>query len=288
MGIQSHIEVNDLEQYSRKTCIRIQGLNIPQNTDTTDEVLLTFKEHLNITLTKHDIEAAHPLSNSRADKPAPIIVKLVRISDKENIMYKRRKLKDSGITLFEDMTRKNQLLLNRVRRDERVNNAWFYKGAVWCTINDRDFNRKLRVNLYQDIEDALIEARSFRGEQQRDFNIQRGNRSPRPQHDSSSNNRPPPRPVERAVVHVVRGTDSKKMVIGTKWRYQKKCCFSFSHTSEEYKMLWWTSVSSSLRLEKSLCLHVLSYYFDDSLAVNSTIMSCKWWVLRCLWGHFNA
>ena len=79
MGGQLHIELNDLEQSSRKTCIRIQGLNIPQNTETTDAVLITFKEHLNITLTKHDIEAAHPLPNSRADKPAPIIVKLVRI-----------------------------------------------------------------------------------------------------------------------------------------------------------------------------------------------------------------
>ena len=150
-------------------------------------------------MTNHDIKAAHPLPNSRADKPAPIIVKLVRISDKENIIYKRPKLK-CGITIFEDMTRKNQLLLNRVWRDERVNNAWFYKGAAWCTINDRDFNRKVRVNLYQGIEDALIEARSFRGEQQRDFNIQRGNRPPRPQHDNS-NNIPPPRPVECAVVH---------------------------------------------------------------------------------------
>ena len=107
MGRQLHIELNDLGKYSRKTCIRIKGLKIPQNTDTTDAVLSTFKENLNITLTKHDIEPAHPLPNSRADKPAPIIVRLVRISDKENIIYKRRKLKDSGITIFEDMTRKN-------------------------------------------------------------------------------------------------------------------------------------------------------------------------------------
>ena len=59
MGRQLHNELNDLEQYSRKTCICIQGLNIPQNTDTTDALLSTFKEHLNITLTKHDIGAAH-------------------------------------------------------------------------------------------------------------------------------------------------------------------------------------------------------------------------------------
>ena len=91
MGRQLHIELNDLEKYSRKTCIRIQGINIPQNTDTTDAVLSTFKEHLNLTLTKHDIEAAHPLPKSRPDKPAPIIAKLVRISDKENIIYRRRK-----------------------------------------------------------------------------------------------------------------------------------------------------------------------------------------------------
>ena len=64
---------------------------------------------------------------------------------------------------------------------------------------------------------------------------------------------------------LVRGTDSKKLGIGTKWRYQKIVCFSFSHTSEEYKMLWWTSVSGSLRLEKLLCLYVLSYDFDDFL-----------------------
>ena len=66
-----------------------------------------------------------------------------------------------------------------------------------------------------------------------------------------------------------------------------KKCLAF-RLSEEYKMLWWTSVSRSLRLEKSLRLYVLLYYFNDSPAVNSTIMSCKWWVLRCPCGAYQC
>ena len=39
MARQIHIELNEIEQYSRKGCIRIYGLNVPPNTNYVSAVL---------------------------------------------------------------------------------------------------------------------------------------------------------------------------------------------------------------------------------------------------------
>ena len=131
MARQLHCELNELEQYGRKGCVRIFGYTFNPEMDTTRAVLLLFKDKLNITLNRGDIIAAHPLPrkrqiDNRPTPPAPLFLKFVHYSDKESVIHSRRKLKNSGISIFEDLTRKNQLLLNRVSNDDRVVNAWFF------------------------------------------------------------------------------------------------------------------------------------------------------------------
>ena len=162
MARQIHIELNEIEQYSRKGCIRIYGLNVHPNTNYVSAVLHFLQNKLNINLHPHDLVAVHPLprrTSSNKDSPPPIFVKFVRYTDKSLVIRERRNLRGKGISIHEDMTHKNRLLLNRVTIDDRFEKAWFSNGSVWGLL--KDVNKKVRVNLYQSCDDAIKDAERF-------------------------------------------------------------------------------------------------------------------------------
>ena len=101
---------------------------------TTRAVLRLLKDELNINLNHKDIIAAQSLPrkqliDNRPAPSAPSFVKFVHYSDEHSLICSRKKLKHADILIFEDLTGKNQLLLNRLNNDERVLNAWFFKGV---------------------------------------------------------------------------------------------------------------------------------------------------------------
>ena len=104
-----------------------------------------------------------PENNNRPALPAPIFVKNLRYSDKESVIRVHRELKHLGISIVEDLTRNNQLLLNRLNNDERFLNAWFFKGSVLCTL--KNSSGKICVGLYQSIDKAIEESRVFNSRQ---------------------------------------------------------------------------------------------------------------------------
>ena len=54
-------EINEAEQYSRKTSVRIRGLQVSDKNDVTNSVMNLFKNSLNLNFRYEDIVAAHPL-----------------------------------------------------------------------------------------------------------------------------------------------------------------------------------------------------------------------------------
>ena len=96
----------------------------------------------------------------------PIIVKFARTSDKDCVIMSRKQLKRSTITMHEDLTRKNQQLLNRIKNDDRVANSWSFKGIIWCFLKT---GQKLKVNITQSIDDALASHNRTGGSPPRDW-----------------------------------------------------------------------------------------------------------------------
>jgi hypothetical protein len=85
--------VNDLEQYSRRECLEIQGIPL-KNFDDTNSIVVNVGELMGINIKEEDISVSHRLpirSNYRGNKADPtIIVKFVRRHTKE-IFYRARK-----------------------------------------------------------------------------------------------------------------------------------------------------------------------------------------------------
>jgi chromosome segregation ATPase len=143
--------VNDLEQYSRRECLEIQGIPL-KNFDDTNSIVVNVGELMGINIKEEDISVSHRLpirSNYRGKQADPtIIVKFVRRHTKE-IFYRARKelknktskdlgyVKTNSIYINESLTEKNKSLFGGARRAKKELGYSFI-----CTANGRIFLRK--------------------------------------------------------------------------------------------------------------------------------------------------
>ena len=141
--------INNQEQYSRRSCIRIFGLEEKRGENTDMLAADIIRTKLEVTLDPiKDIDRSHrtgspreparPVSSSRSandasgfkPRPRPIIVKLTSYRKRREIIEKRKLLKGTGIVIVEDLTLKNQKLLSLTRNAPNVKSAWSSDGRV--------------------------------------------------------------------------------------------------------------------------------------------------------------
>ena len=141
--------MNNMEQYSRRSCLRIFGLQEKkgEDTDTLVKEVITSKLGVSLDIVK-DIDRSHrtgrtPVSaqsetsvTSGTDQPKsrPIIIKLTSYRKKREILQNRKKLKGTKIVIVEDLTMKNQKLLSLTRSCKNVKKAWSSDGRIIALI----------------------------------------------------------------------------------------------------------------------------------------------------------
>lgn len=136
LQLQDSIKLgNHNEQYSRRWLVRVFGVKEETDESCTDKVLHLFNETLKITppITPSDLEAAHRIGPIRRDddtRPRPIIVRFARRDRRYDVLSKRRDLENTGFSIFEDITRRNLLLLNRLRNSPELESSWYVNGKV--------------------------------------------------------------------------------------------------------------------------------------------------------------
>ncbi len=157
MAQDSLRKANDMEQYSRKYSFRVLGAERQENQSCSSAVHEILKTRLGLSEMKlADIAIAHPLpkyQGAAASDPAPIYFRLANPELREPIIKNRKKLKRTGITVKDDMTRLNATLLNRTKNHEGVESAWFHNGKVLFKPNGS--NRPLQIMPYQDLNGVI-------------------------------------------------------------------------------------------------------------------------------------
>ena len=129
--------INDHEQYSRVNNVRIHGLpgDIPNETSgqTADKVLYMVNKKLNQNMPYHEIDIAHRLGEFKHGSSRSVIVRFVRRQTKSNIMSIKKKLKGSGISIFDDLTPINNEVLASTRKKlpEKIDQSWFAYGKLF-------------------------------------------------------------------------------------------------------------------------------------------------------------
>ena len=152
-------DLDTMEQYSRRTCIRIFGIQEirGENTDVLSADVITSKLEVPLDIRK-DIDRSHRTgparepstsssSASKQERPRPIIVKLTSYRKRAEILANRKKLKGTGVTIAEDLTKKNLDLLKKTRKSPKVEAAWTSDGRVIALVpasNGTEIKRRIR------------------------------------------------------------------------------------------------------------------------------------------------
>ena len=121
--------VDDLEQYSRCQCLRILVVEEKYGEDT-DKIVMEVAEKVGVTVQLTDIDRSHRMGVKRGDRPGPLIAKFVSYRNRNEFFKNKRKLKHSGITIREDLTKVRYNLLQKVIKKHSFQQVWTVDGAV--------------------------------------------------------------------------------------------------------------------------------------------------------------
>ena len=123
---------DELEQYSRRNNVRVFGVKEAPGEDTDDQVIKVVSQQLGYNLSKAEIDRSHRSGKPRpaGSKPRPILVKLCSYRSKFALLKDRRKMKDSGFSIQEDLTKTNHEILMKLVKHPKVAAAWSTDGRV--------------------------------------------------------------------------------------------------------------------------------------------------------------
>lgn len=150
VGVRSR-EINDLEQYTRRNSVRINGIPDEPSEDmrgTEIKVIGLFRDKLGLTISPDNIDICHRMGSYRKDKRRQIIVKFVQRKNALEVLYHRRKLKGQGVSIGEDLTRPNFELLKSLNNVDWVKEAWSKEGRIYAkSVEDVVVQVKVGVTL---------------------------------------------------------------------------------------------------------------------------------------------
>ena len=123
-----------------------------ENTD--EHIVKLIKDKLGVPITEDDIAWSHrigqapriSLSPNGKQKGRPIIAKFRTLQKKREVMAQTIKLKDSGFSLYDDLSKEEFVLLSQVFRHPKVTNAWTVDNTVMATVVETDgMTRQLSI-----------------------------------------------------------------------------------------------------------------------------------------------
>lgn len=135
-----HSAHNDLEQYGRKNNLLFRGLATKEH-ETPEKTVCDFINNTlsvsdmnrqRLTVAPTDIDIAHPIK-TKNDHPV-IIARFVRRSIKMAVIKARKQLKGKPVSIADDLTHKNQVLLKDLSASPNVEQAWTWDGKIIANI----------------------------------------------------------------------------------------------------------------------------------------------------------
>ena len=131
--------IEDQEQYSRRNCLLIHGIEETDKEDTDKLVLDVINKDMDIDLPISAIERTHRIGNpkEKKKKSRPIIVKFVRYYDRRNVYGNKKRLKGKGISVTESLTKFRMLKLLEAREIHGFSNVWTIDGRIMYKEGDK-------------------------------------------------------------------------------------------------------------------------------------------------------
>lgn len=144
---------DDLEQYSRRSCIRISGVSETDGENVKD-IVMELATHIHADIAPSDIDRSHRVGrknesnrdNGNTKKVRDIIVKFTNSSARLHFLKGRKVLREQKAKVFinEDLTSSRMELAFECRELKRnelsiITKTWIYNGSVF--VQDKDGNK---------------------------------------------------------------------------------------------------------------------------------------------------
>lgn len=152
-NLQKHVvilsdKIDDLEQYGRRTSIRLYNVKCEPADDCTDAVVRVINNSLKVEISADDIERCHPLGKPNKRNIKPIIVKFKSYKTKNMVYKSKSNLKGNPENIFitEDLTKRNHslvvTLLTKVKSG-RINSFWTIDGKIFYKLSADDTPKRV-------------------------------------------------------------------------------------------------------------------------------------------------
>ena len=129
-------ETDRQEQYSRRNCLLIHGLPESKNENTDLLAMEVIETKMDIKITDNDIDRTHRIGKPKSNgKSKPVIIKFVRYNDRKKIFSSKKLLKDSRLSITENLTAFHMKKLTSAREIFGFRNVWTVDGMIYYSEN---------------------------------------------------------------------------------------------------------------------------------------------------------
>lgn len=152
---QNESAINDLQQYSRRWNLRVY--RVPEAEGEKDDACTKklcriFSEDVGIPTTPTDIEVAHRAGKRSSEKPRPILVRFFDRKKRDAILGNRRKLKNKGAVVDEDLTWANYRLSTAAYKHSATLSVWSTNGKVLAKLKN---GLIVKLNIHMNLDVAF-------------------------------------------------------------------------------------------------------------------------------------
>ena len=146
--------IDDLEQYSRRSCVRISGIKEEEG-ENTDELVLNLARRVSADIRPEDLDRSHRVGRPRevsqnantVPRPREIIVKLTNYRARMQLLKGRAFLRSTKAKIFinEDLTSARKEIAYECRglkRDNKIRKVWTYNGNIFI-IDNHDVKKQI-------------------------------------------------------------------------------------------------------------------------------------------------
>lgn len=124
-------ECDALEMRSRRKMLLIHGVPEVKNEDAMRAVINAALKHPGMpVLEPNDIRRAHRMGRGSTERPRPLVVKFSSQDLRDKVWFAKTRLKGSGVTLSEFLTRRRHNLFMEARQKLGVARCWTHQGRV--------------------------------------------------------------------------------------------------------------------------------------------------------------
>lgn len=124
-------DLEESQQYSRRTNVLVHGVEEEQNEDTDRIVQDLFTQQMGVPLVDRDIARSHRLGRKVEGTPRPIIVRLLSYRQKKAVYDAKKSLKGTGKAITENLTKKRYELYKQCKLKYGPENVTTLDGRIF-------------------------------------------------------------------------------------------------------------------------------------------------------------